>query len=147
MGAALLVLLGSLVPSIPVRAQAVGDEQDTSLKASTTLLPPSGATNGRAKGSAKTFYVENENQIVQRLQVSAQRLERGQQYRLTIDGVDFGVYSPRGGSGTLALRFRDPAKGNLLPFPLGVEVDVRLFSVIQLVNDATGEIVLEGQFS
>jgi hypothetical protein len=143
--AGLVALLFGLSPL--ARAQNVTGETYSNVKSETSLTPPDGATNMRAKGTAKTFYVDNGHSVMQRLQVTAQRLDRGVSYRLLIDGLDFGVYSPRGGSGTLALRFRDPVKGNLLPFPDGVAVDVRTFVTIQIVNDTTGEIALQGTFA
>lgn len=138
--------LAALIFVPAARTLAQDEDSGTSEKGEAELTAPDGATNADAKGKAKTFYVDNGNQIVQRLQVSAQHLDRGVEYQLLVDGIDFGTYSPRGGSGTLVLRFRDPVKGHLLPFPEG-EVDVRLFELIEIVNVETGEVVLSGSFA
>lgn len=138
--------LAALIFAPAARTVAQDEDSGTSEKGEAQLTAPEGATNADAKGKAKTFYVDSGNQVVQRLQVSAQHLDRGVEYQLLVDGIDYGTYSPRGGSGTLVLRFRDPVKGHLLPFPEG-EVDVRLFEMIEVVNVETGEVVLSGSFA
>jgi len=149
LGLALMAVLIAVVvaPTPSARAQGGVDATQSTLKFNATLTAPDGATNTRATGKAKASVNDNGSTILQKLQISAQKLDRGVDYRVLIDGVDFGVYSSRGGSGSLVLRFRDPVKGHLLPFPEGVTVDVTTFVAIEIVNDTTGEVVLSGTFA
>src|SRR4051794_6492548 len=124
-----LTLLTALIAMIfasvhSARAQDGTGDTSNSIKSEATLTAPDGATNTNAKGTAKTFYVDNGQTVMQRLQITAQQLDRGVDYDVMVDGVDYGLYSPRGGSGTLVLRFRDPARGGQLGFPEDVVVDV-----------------------
>jgi hypothetical protein len=145
-GVWLLALVATVAPGS--RAAAQGGADRASQKFEATLTAPDGATNTRASGKAKAFRNEDDTgeHVSQRLQITAQRLERRTDYRVVVDGVDFGVYSPRG-NGALALRFRDPVRGHLLAFPEGLVVDVTTFVQIDIVNNTTGEVALTGTFA
>ena len=146
---ALIALL--IVPAPALYAQDDGTDDGDQFKSEATLTAPEEATNARAKGKAKASYHDNTDDgddgeasdAVQRLNITAQKLVRGVEYRVLVDGVDWGLHSPRGNSGTLALRFRDPVVRNLIAFPEG-EIDLRLAELIEIVDEETGEIVLSG---
>ena len=118
----------------------------TNVKTSANLAPPEGATNTNAKGKAKTLYRDNGNNVLQKLTITLQKVERRTDYRIVIDGVELGIFSPKGNSGTITVKFRTPAKGNQdeIPAELG---EVRDFALIEVFNDETGELALTGIFA
>ena len=134
-----VALLGLIFAPAPCMAQGGA----TNVKTQATLLPPDGATNTAAKGKVKTLYRDNGNSVLQKLTITLQKLERRTDYRIVIDGLELGVFSPKGNSGTLTARFRTPAKGNQdeIPVELG---EVRDFVLVEVFNDATGELALTG---
>jgi hypothetical protein len=136
-----VALLGLAFAPLTVTAQGGA----TNVKTQATLVPPDGATDADAKGKAKTLYRDNGNNVLQKLTITLQKLERRTDYRIAIDGLELGVFSPKGNSGTLVVKFRTPAKGNqdAVPAELG---EVRDFVLIEVFNDATGELVLTGTF-
>ena len=107
------------------------------------LLAPAGATNPNAKGKVKTFFQDNGQKVSQRLMITAQQLTKRATYRVVIDGFDIGVFATKGKSGTLVLRFRDPAKGRQTLVPLEVE-PVFDIVIVEIFDATTGELALTG---
>jgi hypothetical protein len=143
-GRALAVLaVAAMIFATPAPAPAQNGA--TNIKTQATLLPPDGATNTNAKGKAKTQYRDNGNNLLQKLTITLQQLERRTDYRIMIDGLLLGVFAPKGNSGTLKVNFRTPPKGNqdAIPLELG---ETRDFLLIEVFNDETGELVLVGDF-
>jgi hypothetical protein len=146
---AIFPALIALLLSVPCVLFAQDDDTSNQTVNEATLLPPEGATNTRAKGKAKTFYLDNGSNFIQRLNINAQHLQSGVEYQVLVDGVDYGLYTTRGNSGSLVLRFRDPARGSSIAFPEAEEgsvVDVREIVLIEIVDSETGEVVLSGSF-
>jgi hypothetical protein len=138
-----LLALAAFVFAAPAPVSA---QDDTSVAKSTaTLAAPDGATNTSAKGKAKTFSRESANNPMEKLSVTAQQLTRRTDYRVVINGVELGVFSPKGNSGTLNLRYRTPAKGHQAGIPAALG-SVRNFQTIDIYNAGTGELVLTGTF-
>jgi hypothetical protein len=137
-----IALLGLMFAPLTVAAQGGA----INIKTQAALVPPDGATNANAKGKAKTLYRDNGNSVLQKLTITLQKVERRTDYRILIDGLELGVFRPKGNSGTVAIRFRTPAKGNqdAVPVELG---EVRDFVLVEVFNDATGELVLTGTFA
>jgi hypothetical protein len=139
---ALLVAVVGLFVVSPSSAYAQ-DAEETALKTEANLAPPEGATDTAPTGKAKTLYVDNGQKILQKLAITAQHLERQTDYRVLVDGVELGVFRPRGNSGTLVLRFRDPAKGNQTPIPEEL-LPVSEMQTVEVFDDESGELVLAG---
>lgn len=137
------VAVVALVLALPVAVPA--QDGATTIKTEAALAPPVGAADPRPKGKAKTLYRDNGQNLLQKLSITAQRLQKRTDYRVVIDGVVLGVFAPKGNSGTLKLRYRTPAKGNqdAIPAALGIASD---FVLIDVFDDATGELVLTGTF-
>ena len=117
----------------------------TPLKLEANLAAPSGATDTTPTGKAKAFYRDSGNGVLEKLSVALQHLPRRTEYRVVINGVDLGVFRPRGNSGSLVLKFRDPAKGNQPAFPVGFPL-TRDFQTMDVYNVATGALMLTGTF-
>jgi hypothetical protein len=107
------------------------------------LVAPAGATNPNAKGKVKTFFLDNGHRVSQRLTITAQRLTRNTDYRVVVDGFEVGAFATKGKSGTLVLRFRDPAKGRQTPLPVEIEPVFDIVTV-EIFDATTGELALTG---
>jgi hypothetical protein len=129
-----------MVCTFGVLAQA----SETNVKTEATLAPPDGAANTAAKGKAKTLYKE-EGGLFQKLIVTCEHLDRKTDYRLVADGIELGVFSTKGNSGTLKAKFRDPVKGNASALPEGCP-PVKDLLKLEIYNVATGELTLTGDF-
>jgi hypothetical protein len=126
-------------------ATVLGQGGATTTKTEADLVAPSGASNPNAKGKAKTFFQDNGQRVSQRLQITAQGLERKATYTVVVDGLHIGDFRTKGNSGTLVLRFRDPAKGRQTPLPPEIEPVYEIVTV-EIVDATTGEIALVGTF-
>lgn len=139
---AITVIFGAMT-SVPILggAQSGADVTKTTAK----LLPPTGASDQSPTGKAITQYKDKGGAVSQKLAITLQHLERKTDYQIVIDGIELGTYSPKGNSGTLVVRFRDPVKGHQtqLPIEVGPVQDMQL---IQVFNVDTGDLVLEGMF-
>jgi hypothetical protein len=107
------------------------------------LVAPVGATNPNAKGKVKTFFQDNGQKVSQRLMITAERLTRKTDYRVVVDGFDIGTFATKGKSGTLVLRFRDPAKGRQTPLAPEIEPVFEIVTV-EIFDATTGELALTG---
>ena len=143
LGGALCVIALLALVFAPLTVAAQGGA--TNVKTAANLVAPDGATNTNAKGKAKTLYRDNGNSVLQKLTITLQKVERRTDYRILIDGIELGVFRPKGNSGTVTVKFRTPAKGNqdAVPAELG---EVRDFLLIEVFNDETGELALTGTF-
>ena len=142
LGALVVALVAAMAP-LAVTAQS---GEGTAYKATAQLAPPDGAPETKAKGKAKTFHLDNGDNSLQKIAITIQNVERRTDYRIVIDGIELGVFSPKGNSKTLKLRFRDPAKGNKLEIPEELQ-PVDTLQVVEVFNATTGELVLTGTFS
>ena len=109
------------------------------------LAPPVGATDTTPKGKANAQHKLKGDALTQKLAITLQHLEKKTEYDVVIVGVSLGIFKPKGNSGTLVLRYRDPARGNQtqLPEELGPLTDLQ---TIQVFKVETGELILEGAF-
>lgn len=128
---------------LPIAANGQGNTTVTKVVAD--LAPPAGAADATPKGKATAFYKQKGDSVSQRLAVTLEHLEKRTDYTVVIDGFLLGTIQPKGNSGTVVLRYRDPARGHqtLLPIELEPLSDLQ---TIQVFKVETGELILEGTF-
>lgn len=135
-------VLGLLI-LLPTVASAQGNAVVSKIVAD--LAPPADATDSTPKGKANAQHKLKGDTVTQKLAITLQHLEKRTDYDVVIDGVSLGIFQPKGNSGTLVLRYRDPARGNQtqLPEEIGPLTDLQ---TIQVFKVETGELILEGAF-
>ena len=139
--------LAAVLFGLVLQAPAAAHGDDTTVeKWQAILAPPEGAANTKAKGKVKTQFRVHEQSIYQKLDISAQQLAKRSEVRVLVDGLELGVFSTRGKSGTLKLQFRSPAKGNQAEIPVELGL-VRDFQIVEIFDAASGELLLAGTFA
>jgi hypothetical protein len=141
----LSVIAFALIAFVAFCAPTALAQDGTPLKLEAVLAAPSGATDTTPTGKAKTFYRAEGNGVLEKLTVTLQHLQRKTEYRIAINGTDLGVFTPKGNSGTVVLKFRDPAKGKQVGFPVGFPL-TKDYQVIDVYEVAGGTLVMTGTF-
>jgi hypothetical protein len=117
--------------------------QVTTTKDVAKLTPPSAATASTASGTAVAKFRSRDTGDIQVLTIDLRGLETDRRFVITIDGVDFGTFTPTE-KGAIHLSFRDPARQGNHAFPPGAPstMDMQLITVTTVGND----VVLTGAF-
>jgi hypothetical protein len=134
---AILACLAAVVPS------AWAQEQEP-VKTEANLVAPAGSTSG-VTGKAKATYQVKQNGTSEKLYVTVQHVQRRTSYRLAVNGIDLGVFEPKGNSGTLKLQLRRPVKGRQSGIPDTIP-PVNLLTTIDVYDAVSGELVATGLF-
>lgn len=115
------------------------------IKLEASLTAPEGSTSA-AKGKAKATYHLKSNGVSEKLSITLQHLERRTGYRIALNGIDLGVFEPKGNSGTVKVQMRRPAKGNQRAIPDTIPA-LDTLTTIDVYNNATSELVATGAFA